>query len=74
MKAAFYGDCSREFLLRNKATVSVVSTWMSESLLDFVADPANATFGGRSGMDDDMYLAKASKTLRYKVQDTRNFI
>ena len=55
MKAAFYGDCSREFILRSKATVSVVRIWMGESLLDFVGDPANATFGGRSEMDDDMY-------------------
>ena len=31
-------------LSRSKATERAVSTWMGDSLLEFVGDPANATF------------------------------
>ena len=30
--------------------VSAVCSWMGDRLLDFVGDPANATFGGSGGI------------------------
>ena len=34
--------------------MSAIGSWMGDCMLDFVGDPANATFGGSCGMGDDI--------------------
>ena len=56
MEAGFYSDTGRvvgSFMKLSNGEHSNVSTLMSDRLLDFVGNPANATFGASGGMEDD---------------------
>ena len=47
----------------------MVSTWIDDGLLDFVGDPANATFGDSVGMGYIMALSLGSSEKGNEILD-----